>query len=133
MTEGTSLVSGAPKMAKKIPLKEDQKVGENIRSRRLACGMSQEKLGDALGVTFQQIQKYEKGTNRVGSSRLVAIAKVLGSSVQDLFDGIDIEGDQIKVADVLDPRVGQGATILQKIPADKLDHALAVLRTFVKA
>ncbi|MCY0147030.1 helix-turn-helix domain-containing protein [Hoeflea sp. G2-23] len=120
-------------MAKKIPLKEDQKVGENIRSRRLACGMSQEKLGDALGVTFQQIQKYEKGTNRVGSSRLVAIAKVLGSSVQDLFDGIDIEGDQIKVADVLDPRVGQGATILQKIPADKLDHALAVLRTFVKA
>jgi transcriptional regulator with XRE-family HTH domain len=55
----------------------DIHVGARIRMRRAILGMSQEKLGDALGVTFQQVQKYEKGTNRVGASRLQAIADTL--------------------------------------------------------
>jgi transcriptional regulator with XRE-family HTH domain len=55
--------------------------------RRIMLGMSQEKLGDALGLTFQQIQKYEKGTNRVGASRLQQIADVLQVHVSFMFEG----------------------------------------------
>lgn len=55
----------------------DAAVGENIRMARLAAGLSQTELGAACGVTFQQIQKYEKGTNRVGGSRLMQIAEAL--------------------------------------------------------
>ncbi|HZL68664.1 MAG TPA: helix-turn-helix transcriptional regulator, partial [Candidatus Limnocylindrales bacterium] len=64
-------------MAKKIPNPIDTHVGNRVRMRRLILSMSQEKLGDAIGLTFQQVQKYEKGTNRMGSSRLQQIANVL--------------------------------------------------------
>ena len=63
---------------KKTPRPDDITIGNNIRARRVAVGMSQEMLGNAIGVTFQQVQKYEKGTNRVGGSRLVQIAMALG-------------------------------------------------------
>ena len=62
---------------KKKPNPIDIHVGARIRLRRNMLGMSQEKLGDHLGITFQQIQKYEKGTNRVGASRLQAISSIL--------------------------------------------------------
>ena len=62
------------RMAKKAPNPVDQYVGSRVRMRRLMLGMSQEKLGDALGLTFQQIQKYEKGANRIGASRLQQIS-----------------------------------------------------------
>ena len=62
---------------KKKPNPTDIHVGSRIRMRRNMLGMSQEKLGENLGITFQQIQKYEKGTNRVGASRLQAIASIL--------------------------------------------------------
>jgi transcriptional regulator with XRE-family HTH domain len=55
--------------------------------RRIMLGMSQEKLGEALGLTFQQVQKYEKGTNRVGASRLQQISEILQVPVSFLFDG----------------------------------------------
>ena len=64
-------------MMKKQPKPDDILIGTKIRARRVAIGMSQEKLGEAVGVTFQQIQKYEKGTNRVGGSRLMQIAAAL--------------------------------------------------------
>lgn len=64
----------------------DVHVGSRIRLRRNMMGMSQERLGDALGITFQQVQKYEKGTNRVGASRLQAIASILGVPVSFFFD-----------------------------------------------
>ena len=73
------------KPAQKIPRPVDVEVGRRIRSRRLALGMSQEKLGEALGITFQQIQKYEKGTNRVGASRLAQIATTLDVSPAYFF------------------------------------------------
>jgi transcriptional regulator with XRE-family HTH domain len=63
---------------KKQPNPIDIHVGSRIRLRRTMLGMSQEKLGEALGITFQQVQKYEKGTNRVGASRLQNIAAILG-------------------------------------------------------
>src|SRR2546429_4245609 len=57
-------------MSIKAPNPVDKYVGSRVRMRRIMLGMSQEKLGEALGLTFQQVQKYEKGTNRVGASRL---------------------------------------------------------------
>ncbi len=71
---------------KKKPNPTDVHVGSRIRLRRNMLGMSQEKLGESLGITFQQIQKYEKGTNRVGASRLQAISEVLGVPVSFLFE-----------------------------------------------
>lgn len=66
----------------------DKHIGQQIRIARIAAGMSQEKLGDALGLTFQQIQKYEKGTNRVSGSRLSQIVNALKlPSVEVLFRG----------------------------------------------
>jgi transcriptional regulator with XRE-family HTH domain len=64
-------------MAKRSPMPVDAVVGENIRTARLAAGLSQTELGAACGITFQQIQKYEKGANRVGGSRLMQIAEAL--------------------------------------------------------
>lgn len=65
-------------MNKKDPNPIDTFVGSRVRMRRLMVGLSQEKLADGLGITFQQVQKYEKGTNRIGASRLQAIADILG-------------------------------------------------------
>jgi transcriptional regulator with XRE-family HTH domain len=62
-------------------------VGSRVRMRRLMLNMSQEKLGDALGLTFQQVQKYEKGTNRIGASRLQHISHILQVPVAFLFEG----------------------------------------------
>ena len=71
---------------KKRPNPIDIHVGSRIRLRRNMLGMSQEKLGENLGITFQQIQKYEKGTNRVGASRLQAIASILSVPVAFFFE-----------------------------------------------
>ena len=67
----------------------DKKVGENLLKLRLFRGMTQETLADAVGVTFQQIQKYEKGKNRVSVSRLWWLSHVLGIPVAEFYDGID--------------------------------------------
>lgn len=64
----------------------DVHVGTRVRLRRTLLGMSQEKLGEHLGLTFQQVQKYEKGVNRIGASRLFDLAKVLNVPVQFFFD-----------------------------------------------
>jgi transcriptional regulator with XRE-family HTH domain len=71
----------------KAPNPVDKYVGSRVRMRRIMLGMSQEKLGEALGLTFQQIQKYEKGTNRVGASRIQQISEVLQVPVSFLFEG----------------------------------------------
>ncbi|MCZ7497352.1 helix-turn-helix transcriptional regulator [Agrobacterium tumefaciens] len=74
------------KSGPKTPNPIDIEVGARIRVRRRILGMSQSMLADALGVTFQQVQKYEKGTNRVGASRLQNVATVLGVPVSSFFD-----------------------------------------------
>jgi len=78
-------------VVKKVPNPIDVHVGSRVRLRRMLVGMSQEKLGEMLGLTFQQIQKYEKGMNRIGASRLYQIAQILGVSVQFFFDDIPDE------------------------------------------
>lgn len=83
---------GREKVRTKTPKPIDAEVGSRIRSRRRTLGFSQGKLGEALGITFQQIQKYEKGTNRVGASRLQAIASVLGVPIEYFFGGNAVQG-----------------------------------------
>lgn len=88
----------------KTPNPIDKHVGSRVRMRRVLIGMSQERLGDALGLTFQQVQKYEKGTNRIGASRLQQIARILGMPVEFFFEGapqVD-RGQQAGFAEVAD-------------------------------
>jgi transcriptional regulator with XRE-family HTH domain len=80
-------------MAKRSPLPVDQLVGQNIRICRLQRKLSQTQLGERVGVTFQQIQKYERGANRVGASRLTQIADVLQVPLMSLFDGASTVSD----------------------------------------
>lgn len=74
-------------MIKKAPNPTDKHVGSRVRMRRMMLSMSQEKLGDSLGLTFQQVQKYEKGTNRIGASRLQQISNILQVPVSFFFEG----------------------------------------------
>src|SRR5437016_2685927 len=73
-------------MPKKEPNPVDKHVGSRVRLRRMMLKMSQEKLGDALGLTFQQVQKYEKGANRIGASRLQEISHILQVPVAFFFE-----------------------------------------------
>ena len=72
----------------KTPDLVDQKVGLNVRTRRMQLGMSQDTLGEHLGVTLQQVQKYEKGTNRIGSSRMAQIATALKAPISFFYEGV---------------------------------------------
>jgi transcriptional regulator with XRE-family HTH domain len=72
---------------RKAPDPTDRHVGARVRMRRMMLGMSQTGLGDALGLTFQQVQKYEKGSNRIGASRLQMIARVLQVTESFFFEG----------------------------------------------
>lgn len=67
----------------------DVHVGGRVRLRRMLLGLSQEKLGEQLGLTFQQIQKYEKGVNRIGASRLYDLSRILGVGVDFFFDDLE--------------------------------------------
>ncbi len=78
---------------KKTPDPIDRHVGSRVRMQRILMKMSQEKLGDALGLTFQQIQKYEKGLNRIGASRLQQISKTLNVPPSFFFDGAPSHAD----------------------------------------
>ncbi|WP_417429278.1 helix-turn-helix domain-containing protein [Kiloniella sp.] len=75
-----------PKRITGVPNAVDVHVGQRLRLRRTLLGLSQEKLGEALGLTFQQIQKYERGTNRIGASRLYDLARVLDIDIGYFFD-----------------------------------------------
>lgn len=74
------------KSSKKVPNPIDIHVGSRVKLRRTMLGLSQEKLGDSLGVTFQQVQKYEKGTNRIGASRLQKISDILKTPISFFFE-----------------------------------------------
>lgn len=78
----------------KTPNPDDATIGANIRALRQRRGLTQEKLAAALGITFQQVQKYEKGTNRVSGSKLVAMANALAVPLEALFAGTGSEVTQ---------------------------------------
>lgn len=93
--EKDDVISGASKSPvnkKKSPNPVDIHVGSRVRLRRMLVGFSQEKLGDSMGLTFQQIQKYEKGVNRIGASRLFKLSQVLDVPVQFFFEGMPSAG-----------------------------------------
>ena len=106
MTEqlDASYKSHGPKLGetpshKRSPNPIDQYVGARIRMRRIMLGMSQERLGDAIGLTFQQIQKYEKGTNRIGASRLQQVGTVLNVPVEFFFEGAPVHNSKDSTID----------------------------------
>ncbi|XOK15646.1 helix-turn-helix domain-containing protein (plasmid) [Agrobacterium tumefaciens] len=108
----------------KTPNAIDIHVGSRIRLQRTLMGLSQTTLAEGLGITFQQVQKYEKGTNRVGSSRLQAIANILGVPVAWFFE----EGPGGSSSS-LEPELGAGREITQFLNSVE---GLALNRAFVK-
>lgn len=86
-------------MGKKSPHPIDVHVGGRVRLRRMLMGLSQDKLGDSLGLTFQQIQKYEKGVNRIGASRVFELSRVLDVPIQYFFDDFEGEGPRYGFAE----------------------------------
>src|SRR6478736_6311259 len=81
---------------KKAPNPTDKHVGNTVRMRRIMKGWTQQKLGDALGVSFQQVQKYERGTNRISASRLQRISDILQVPIEYFFEGAPHVGEMIK-------------------------------------
>ena len=76
-------------MPKKQANPIDAQVGNRVRLRRMLIGMSQERLGELLGLTFQQVQKYEKGVNRIGAGRLFEVSKILGVPIDYFYEGVN--------------------------------------------
>lgn len=76
-------------MAKMVRNPIDAYVGGQVKLRRAVVGMSQTELAKRLGITFQQVQKYEKGANRIGASRLYLISEILNVTVQSFFEGVE--------------------------------------------
>jgi len=93
-------ISGTDREGRPSPI--DVHVGSRIRLRRTLLGMSQERLGEALGLTFQQVQKYERGVNRVGASRLFDLSRVLDVPISFFFDDLPDS-----LANSLDPPMGR--------------------------
>jgi transcriptional regulator with XRE-family HTH domain len=85
-------VPPASDFEKRVPKKQanpiDIQVGNRVRIRRMLIGMSQERLGDLLGLTFQQVQKYEKGVNRIGAGRLFEVSRILNVPVDFFYEGV---------------------------------------------
>ncbi len=119
----------------KLPNMIDKHVGRRIRWRRREVKLSQEKLGDMLGLTFQQVQKYEKGVNRISAGRLFDVAKVLdvginyfyqgAEEVSDLVSaGLAEDGDDSALAGMIDADAIDLVTAFQSIPDPRLRKSL---------
>ena len=99
----------------------DAHIGSRVRLRRMTVGVSQEQLGEALGLTFQQIQKYEKGQNRIGAGRLYRIAQVLSTPIDYFFEGLP------SAAQSVDPEaVVERSADIQSFIASPDGYALAL-------
>lgn len=116
--------------------KIDTLVGKRIRARRHALGISQTELGEAIGVKFQQIQKYETGANRVSASRLWAVAEKLGVDVVYFFEGISrdtldtVEDDPVDKMDFLSDRDAiEMMELYRKLPQTQRSAVLAFMRS----
>jgi transcriptional regulator with XRE-family HTH domain len=113
------------RVEKKSPNPVDKHVGRRVRMRRMMLAMSQEKLGNALGLTFQQVQKYEKGTNRIGASRLQQISHILQVPVAFFFEGApNLHGSTDRMKDAPSPSyVSDFLATPRRALADKGFHA----------
>lgn len=105
----------------------DAVIGQNIRNIRTRVGITQETLGVSLGITFQQIQKYEKGTNRVSAAALIHFQNALGCELKDFFDGIDIDGVKNTTPTMSDDAV-KVSMVVNAMPPWKQSLVLALTR-----
>lgn len=118
----------------KLPNLIDKHVGRRIRWRRRELKLSQERLGEMLGLTFQQVQKYEKGVNRISAGRLSDVAKVLDVTISYFYQGVDevgdlaalgvAEGDDGDLAGMIDANAIDLVTAYQSIPDPRLRKSL---------
>lgn len=112
--------------ASRKPRPEDIHVGSRVRYRRTIIGMSQEKLGEKMNLTFQQIQKYEKGTNRIGASRLFQLSKILNVEIGYFFEGLDnnasaIDDAEYELRSIMSSKEGLALVrAFQSIPTDAM-------------
>ena len=121
----------------------DVLIGARIKSRRIALKVSQTTLAEAVGVRFQQVQKYESGANRVSASRLLMIAETLGVPISYFFQGLDTadsEGENgesparsnAPINALTDARVGEILALVETLPTEQQMAVLAFLRTLSK-
>jgi transcriptional regulator with XRE-family HTH domain len=120
-------------MTSKQPHPVDRVVGSRVRLIRTARGFSQSRLAEDLGITFQQVQKYEKGTNRISASRLFEISRLLGVSVPELYQGADdaaeepLDSPSDALPSLLDHKIIRA---LSRIDDDQIKRkVLALIRT----
>jgi transcriptional regulator with XRE-family HTH domain len=104
----------------------DVAVGNRVRDLRTRAGLSQTDLGQKLGVSFQQVQKYEKGVNRMGASRLIQICEALQVSITDVFDGITSVSDA-QARTLADPEAMRIARDIQRIENESMRTAIKQL------
>ena len=110
-------------MPKKQANPIDIQVGNRVRIRRMLIGMSQERLGDLLGLTFQQVQKYEKGVNRIGAGRLFEMARILNVPVDFFYEGVNAHTGQAGAAD------GESAPVMEFVSSGEgLQLSLAFMK-----
>ncbi len=120
-------------------LRMDQYIGSRLRSQRILCHLNQEQLGQKLGVTFQQVQKYEKGINSISAGRLYEISKVLKVDIAFFFDGMEKEV-QAKLGEEGNPFIhqdirksNQGAALLEGFAAIASNNQRQAVVHFVTA
>lgn len=115
-----------------MPHPVDVAVGNRVRELRTRAGLSQSDLGKRLDVSFQQVQKYEKGVNRMGASRLIQICDALKVSIYDIFDGIGSVTDAAN-KNLIDPEAMRIARDIQRVESDSMRAAIKQLvRTMSK-
>ena len=122
----------------------DVLIGARIKGRRIALKISQTKLAEAVGVRFQQVQKYESGANRVSASRLLMIAETLGVSISYFFQGVGSSSGAEELGDghasgaptpinaLTDARVSEILALVETLPTEQQMAVLAFLRTLSK-
>ena len=114
-------------MGRKAPNPIDVHVGGRLRLKRLSKGVSQEWLGEKLNLTFQQVQKYEQGSNRLSASRLHDIAKALGIKISYFFEGIDGPEDSSSTIFNFDKETIQAAQLYQKVESSETRRIVSLL------
>jgi transcriptional regulator with XRE-family HTH domain len=130
MTEASLNDSGRGRQGRRgVPHPVDIHVGSRVRMRRTLLGMSQEKLGEALGLTFQQVQKYERGANRIGASRLFEISRILDVPVSFFFEEMSAEAANARAASL--PGLAEEQEEMERDPLAKRE-TLELVRAYYR-
>jgi len=132
MSETTVGVSGRRRRTRRAgPHPVDVHVGKRVRARRTLLGMSQEKLGEALGLTFQQVQKYERGANRIGSSRLWEVSQILDVPVSYFFEEMTDDTASARSTDDVPEGLAEDAAEFSRDPLAKRE-TLELVRAYYR-